>query len=152
MEKKKMKKLLSIITLLVLLVGSAFATNWKKYGTYKDECGDAYEVYFDYDATEPFELEKEDIRYLRNLSFYYNVSIGWLKYYDDQPYAKGAKHNCYSTFVLYGDVAYEYHVNKDGTITEYHYEHNGDTFYGIMEKLSIDVFETPWVIQEKEDK
>ena len=146
-----MKKLFVTITLLVALVCSAFASDWKKYGTYKNEYG-VFEVYFDYDATEPFELEKEDIRYLRNLTYYYNVSIGWLKYYDDQPYAKGAKHNCYSTLVLYEDVAFEHHVNKDGTITEYYYEHNGDTFEDIMGKLGIDAYETPWVIPEKEEE
>ena len=56
-----MKKLFVTITLLFALVGSAFAADWKKYGTYKNEYG-VFEVYFDYDATEPFELEKEDIR------------------------------------------------------------------------------------------
>ena len=146
-----MKKLFVTITLLLALVGSAFATDWKKYETVETDYG-TVEVYFDYDATEPFELEKVDIRYLRNLTNYYYVSIVWAKYYDDQPYAKGAKHNCYSTFVLYEDAAYEYHVNKDGTITYYFYEHDGETFEDIMKKLSIDLFETPWVIPEKEEK
>ena len=141
-----MKKLFFTITLLLALVGSAFATNWKKYGTYKGEYG-VYEVYFDYDATEPFELEKEDIRYIMKLQFYYDAFIAWATYYDDEPYAIGAKHNCYSTLVLYKDEpwAYEYHVNKDGTITQFSYKHNGDTFEEIMKKLSIDPFENPWV-------
>ena len=147
-----MKKLFITITLLFALVCSAFATDWKKYGTYKDSYG-VYEVYFDYDATEPFELEKENIRYIMNLQFYYSdLQISWGKYYGDEPYAKGAKHNCYSTLLLYEDCVIEYHVNKDGTITQYIYKHDRNTIEDIMTKLSIDAFETPWVMPEKEEK
>ena len=42
-----MKKILSIVVLLVLLVGSAFAVDWKEYKTDKDEIGE-YKVYFDF--------------------------------------------------------------------------------------------------------
>ena len=140
-----MKRFIITITLLAALVGSAFAVDWKKFGTYKDDIG-VYEVYFDYEATEPFELEKEDVRYIMNLQFYYSdLRIIWSKYYDDEPYAKGAKHNCYSTLLLYEDRAVEYHVNKDGTCTIYCYNHNGRTIDDIMLNTSIDVFEEPWV-------
>ena len=43
--------------------------------------------------------------------------------------------------------------NKDRILNVlYYYEHNGDTFEDIMIKLSIDAFETPWVIPEREGK
>ena len=142
-----MKKLLSVITLLVLLVGSAFAVDWKKFGTYKDEWGDAYEVYFDYDAKEPFEVEKENIRYILNLQYWYDsTSIFLYKYYDDEPYAIGAKHNRYSTLMLYKDKPHvcECHVNKDGTVTMIWYKrYKGETIEDIMEKLNTDAFGEP---------
>ena len=147
-----MKKILAIVTLFITLVGSVFAVDWKKYGTYKDEIG-VYELYFDFDATEPFELEKEDIRYIMNLLLYYNdVTITWSKYYDDDIYSEGAKHNCYSTLLLYEDRAVEYHVNNDGTCTIYYYffSNNGKTIDDIILYASIDAFEKPWVKTEEE--
>lgn len=140
-----MKRFIITITLLVALVGSAFAVDWKEYKTDKDETRE-YKVYFDYDATEPFELEKEDIRYIMNLMLYYSdVQIIWSTYYDDEPYAKGVKHNCYSTLLLYEDRAVEYHVNNDGTCTTYFYSHNGKTIDDIMLYVDLDAFEEPWV-------
>ena len=145
-----MKKLLSVITLFLVLVGSVFAVDWKEYKTDKDESGE-YKVYFDFDATEPFELEKEDIRYIMNLQFYYSdVYIAWSKYYDDDIYSEGAKHNCYSTLLLDEDIAIEYHVNNDGTCTIYYYSHNGKTIDDIILNASSDVFEKPWVRVEEE--
>ena len=147
-----MKRFIITITLLVLLIGSAFATNWKMYETHKNENGGC-EIYFDYDATEPFELEKENIRYIMNLQFYYSdLEIAWITYYDDEIYAKGAKHNCYSTLLLFEDGVFEYHVNNDGTVTVYTYKHDGDTIEDIMRKLSGDIFEKPWVRTEKEEE
>ena len=58
-----MKKILSVITLLVLLVSSVFAADWVKYGTYENEEAGIYYVYFDYDATEPFDIKNESIEY-----------------------------------------------------------------------------------------
>ena len=140
-----MKRFIITITLLVAFIGSVFAVDWKEYKTDKDEAGE-YKVYFDYDATEPFELEKEDIRYIMNLQFYYkDVTIVLGTYYDDEIYSKGVKHNCYSTLLLYEDRAVEYHVNKDGTCTIYYYFHNGKTIDDIIWNASFDVFEEPWV-------
>ena len=145
-----MKKILSIVVLLVLLVGSVFAADWKEYKTDKDEIGE-YKVYFDFDATEPFELEKEDIRYIMNLLLYYSdVTITWSKYYDDEIYSKGVQHNFYSTLLLYEDRAVEYHVNNDGTCTMYYYFHNGKTIDDIIWNASSCVFEKPWIRVEEE--
>ena len=145
-----MKKLFVTIALLVLLVGSVFAADWKEYKTDKDEIGE-YKVYFDFDATEPFELEKGDIRYIMNLLFYYSdVTITWSTYYDDEPYAIGAKHNFYSTLLLYEDRAVEYHVNNDGTCTMYYYFHNGKTIDDIILNATIlHAFEKPWIRVEE---
>ena len=143
-----MKRLFTIITLLVL-VGSAFAVDWKEYKTGKDESGE-YKVYFDFDATEPFELEKEDIRYIMNLLLYYSdVTITWSTYYDDEIYSKGVQHNCYSTLLLYEDRAVEYHVNKDGTCTMYYYFHNGETIDDIILNASLHAFDKPWIRVEE---
>lgn len=144
-----MKKILSMVTLLVLLVSSVFAVDWKKYGTDKDEWGDVYEVYFDFDATEPFELEKEGIRHIMNLQYWYDyTSIGLFKYYDNEPYAIGAKNNHYSTLMLYKDKPHvcECHVNKNGTVTKFFYKRCKDeTIEDIMRKLSTDAFGEPCV-------
>ena len=143
-----MKRLFTIITLL-FLVSSAFAVDWKEYKTDKDEIGE-YKVYFDFDATEPFELEKEDIRYIMNLLFYYSdVTITWSTYYDDEIYSEGAKHNFYSTLLLYEDRAVEYHVNNDGTCTMYYYFHNGKTIDDIILNASSCAFEKPWIRVEE---
>ena len=143
-----MKRLFTIITLL-FLVSSAFAVDWKEYKTDKDEIGE-YKVYFDFDATEPFELEKEDIRYIMNLLFYYSdVTITWSTYYDDEIYSEGAKHNFYSTLLLYEDRAVEYHVNNDGTCTMYYYFHNGKTIDDIILNASSCAFDKPWIRVEE---
>ena len=143
-----MKRLFTIITLFITLVGSVFAVDWKEYKTDKDEIGE-YKVYFDFDATEPFELEKEDIRYIMNLQYWYDyTSIGLFKYYDDKPYAIGAKNNHYSTLMLNKDKPHvcECHVNKDGTVTMFFYKrYKGETIEDIMRKLSTYAFGEPCV-------
>ena len=145
-----MKRFIITITLIVSFVSSVFAVDWKEYKTYKDEIGE-YKVYFDFDATEPFELEKEDIRYIMNLLLYYSdVQITWSKYYDDEIYSKGVQHNLYSTLLLYEDRAVEYHVNNDGTCTMYYYFHNGKTIDDIIWNASSCAFEKPWIRVEEE--
>lgn len=144
-----MKRFIITITLIVAFIGSVFAVDWKEYKTDKDEVGE-YKVYFDFDATEPFELEKEDIRYIMNLLFYYSdVTITWSTYYDDEIYSKGVQHNCYSTLLLYEDRAVEYHVNNDGTCTMYYYFHNGKTIDDIILNASSCAFDKPWIRVEE---
>ena len=143
-----MKKLFVTITLLFALVGSVFAVDWKEYKTGKDESGE-YKVYFDFDATEPFELEK-DVRYIMNIQLYYDVEYIILsKYYDDEIYSEGVKHNFYSTLLLYEDTVLEYHVNNDGTCTIYCYGRKGRTIDDITIYSTIDAFEEPWVRVEE---
>ena len=139
-----MKRFIITITLLAAFIGSAFAVDWKEYKTDKDEAGE-YKVYFDFDATEPFELEK-DVRYIMNIQFYYSDAYIILsKYYDDEIYSEGVKHNFYSTLLLYEDIVVEYHVNNDETCTIYYYGRNGRTIDDITIYSTIDAFEEPWV-------
>lgn len=139
-----MKRFIITITLLAAFIGSAFAVDWKEYKTDKDEAGE-YKVYFDFDATEPFELEK-DVRYIMNIQLYYSDAYIILsKYYDDEIYSEGVKHNFYSTLLLYEDTVVEYHVNNDETCTIYCYGRKGRTIDEITIYSTIDAFEEPWV-------
>ena len=124
-----MKKILSMITLLVLLVSSVFAVDWVRYGDFKNEKAGAYLVYFDFDATEPFELEKESIElFLWFQKNYKKVEVhlfsGELAQKENWWCLTGTKYNCFSTLEIYEDYAMEDHVNKDGTITQYTYWRN----------------------------
>ena len=121
-----MKKILSMVTLLVLLVGSVFAVDWVRYGDFKNEKAGAYLVYFDFDATEPFELEKESIEHFLWLQKNYkkvkvHLFSGELAQKENWWCLTGTKYNCFSTLEIYEDYAMEDHVNKDGTITQYTY-------------------------------
>lgn len=115
-----MKRFIITITLLIALVGSVFAADWKKYGDFENDKTGSYTVYFDYDATEPYELEKESVKYLIWLQKNYKkVEVHWYNMSENSWCAKAAKHNCYSTLEVYKDYVMEDHVNNDGTITEY---------------------------------
>lgn len=115
-----MKRFIISIVLLITLVGSVFATDWKKYGSYENDKTGSYEVYFDYDATEPFELEKESVKYLIYLQKNYKkVEVHWYNPAEGIWALKGAEHNYYSTLEVYKDYIIEDHVNNDGTVTEY---------------------------------
>lgn len=124
-----MKKLLSVITVLVLLAGSVFAADWIRYGAFKNDKAGAYIVLFDYDATEPFELEKESIKHF--LWLQQNYKKVEVHLFSDELAQKenwwcltGTKYNCFSTLEIYEDYAIEEHINKDGTITQYTYWKN----------------------------
>ena len=122
-----MKKLFVTITLLLVLVGSAFAENFKKYKTFEDDIGHIT-VYIDTDAREPYELGDEGcILHLLNLeSKYDDVLFFWLdtpEYYD---YARlsieiSKKHKTYRTLILTGKYGLEYRVCCDGTVIKYMY-------------------------------
>ena len=124
-----MKKLFVTITLLAALIGSVFAVDWVRYGDFKSEKVGAYLVYFDYDATEPFELEKESIEHFLWLQKNYkkvevHLFSGELAQKENWWCLTGTKYNCFSTLEIYEDYAMEDHVNKDGTITQYIYWRN----------------------------
>ena len=121
-----MKKLFVTITLLLVLIGSAFATNWKKYKTFEDDIGHIT-VYIDTDAREPYNSEEEIIEHLLYLqSKYDDVLFFWLdtpEYYD---YARlsmeiSKKHKTYRTLIFTEKYGLEYRVYYDGTVIKYMY-------------------------------
>ena len=54
-----MKKIITMLFLSLLVFSSVFAIDWVRYGIFENEEVGTCVVYFDYDATEPFELENE---------------------------------------------------------------------------------------------
>lgn len=116
-----MKKMV-ILFLLSLLVSSAFAVDWVKYGTYENSKAGTYDVCFDYDATYPFDIEKESVKYILFLQKRYKkVEVHLYNMSENMWCAKGVEHNCYATLEVYEDYIMEDHVNNDGTVTEYVY-------------------------------
>lgn len=120
-----MKKLLSVITLLVLLVGSAFAWNFKEYGKFENEKAGKYTVLIDLEATEPFDIEKESIKHFIFLQQqgYSFVEVRWWSEYsgDVTPWCIyiSEKHKFYCTLETYEDFDIEERVCSDGTVIEY---------------------------------
>lgn len=119
-----MKKLFITITLLFALVGSAFSWDFIKYGSFENEKAGAYDVYMDIEAREPYNIEKEDIRFLLYLQnqecysfvkvFYYNPNGEgfWCK-------AISEEHKIYCTMERYEGYDCVYHVCDDGRVVEY---------------------------------
>ena len=120
-----MKKLLSVITLLVLLVGSASAWNFKEYGKFENEKAGKYTVLIDLEATEPFDIEKENIKhllFLQQQEEYIFVEVRWYQPTDDvTPWciAISEKHKFYCTLEIYDNHAIEERVCSDGSVIEY---------------------------------
>lgn len=116
-----MKRIITIITLLVLLVGSVFATDWKSVGTYENEIAGTYEVLYDADASKPF--EDEDLSYLKYLKNHYKkvvVTVFDANGTEKAWFTYNVFHNgSFSTLENYKDYVIEDHVNKDGSVTEY---------------------------------
>ena len=119
-----MKRFIITITLLVLLVGSAFACNFKEYGKFKNEKAGEYTVLIDFEATEPFELEKESIEhfiFLQQQEEYSFVEVRWCDHYSVTPWSIyiSEKHKFYCTLETYEDFDIEERVCSDGSIIQY---------------------------------
>lgn len=115
-----MKKIFIGLVLSLLVFGKVFATDWIKYGAYENEEAGIYYVYFDYDATEPFDVKNESIEYYLFLKKEYeNVEVNSYDKSENMWCSKGAEHNCYATLEVYKDYIMEDHVNSDGSVTEY---------------------------------
>lgn len=115
-----MKKILAMLVLSLLVFGKVFAFDWVEYGTYENEEAGIYIVYFDYDATEPFDVKNESIEYYLSLKKEYeNVEVKSYDKSENMWCSKGAEHNCYATLEVYKDYIMEDHVNSDGSVTEY---------------------------------
>lgn len=119
-----MKKLFITITLLFALVGSAFAWDYIKYGSFENEKAGAYIVYMDIEAREPYSIEKEDIIFLLYLQKQKEYSYVSVSYYN--PNGEGLwckviseEHKIYGTMEIYENYDIVYHVCDDGCIVEY---------------------------------
>ena len=125
-----MKKIISVITLLVLLIGSAFATNWVKVFTNEDK-DEAYNLYLDFDAREPFYIKCESIEYFLLLQdLYEEVEVLLIKDEEiDEDFRFlldfAIENNCYCIFMEFENwYNIELHINIDNSVTAYVY---GDT-------------------------
>ena len=122
-----MKKLFITITLLLALVGSAFAekTNLIEYGTFENEKTGEYTVYLDIDARKPFDVKNEKLWTIISLEanddFRY-VEVHWYKVPEDCNWwciAISKDYNIYCTIEEYNDHVSIDRVCGDGTIVEY---------------------------------
>ena len=120
-----MKKLLSVITLLVLLVSSAFAENFIKYASYEVDNGKTLYTYVDIDAREPYNPEEESIDHLLFLqSNYDDVRFDLVVTPENIPgicMEISKKHKIYHTLRVMENCAFEYLVCYDGTAIRYMY-------------------------------
>ena len=122
-----MKKLFVTITLLLALVGSAFAekANLIKYGTFTNEEQGEYTVYIDIDAREPFDAKKEKLWTIISLEAddrYEYVGVYWVKISEDCNWwciSISKDYNIYCTIEEYNDHVRIDRVCGDGTIVEY---------------------------------
>ncbi len=120
-----MKKLLSVITLLVLLVGSAFAENFIKYASYEIDKGKTLYTYVDIDAREPYNQEEVSIDHILFLqSKYDDVKFDLLVTPENIPgicMEISKKHRIYHTLRVMENCTFEYLVCYDGTVIRYMY-------------------------------
>ena len=116
-----MKKIITML-FLSLLVSSVFATDLVKYGTYEGEKMETIDVYFDFDAAEPFDIKNESIEYFLILQEFNedvyvcleNIEDWWL-------YSEAIEHNCYNIFIESEDICGDIYINNDDTVTVYTY-------------------------------
>ena len=120
-----MKRLVIIITLLITLVGSAFAENFIKYASYEVDKGKILYTYVDIDAREPYNPEEESIDYLLFLqSKYDDVKFDCMVTPENIPgicMEMSNKHKIYHTLRVMEICVFEYFVCYDGTVIRYMY-------------------------------
>lgn len=118
-----MKKIITML-FLSLLVSSVFAVDLIKYNTYETESMGTIDVYFDYDATEPFDIKNESIKHFLFLQDIYEDVYVCLENMEDWwPWlcSKAIKCNCYNIFMECEDGCADTYINNDGTVTVYTY-------------------------------
>lgn len=117
-----MKKILSVVTLFLVLVSSVFATNWVKVLTSEDE---AYNLYLDFDAREPFYIKCESIEYFLLLQdLYEEVEVCLVEVENEDEDWQcmldfAFENNYYAMRMEYEDYCVDIHINIDGTFTMY---------------------------------
>ena len=118
-----MKKIITML-FLSLLVSSVFAVDLIKYNTYETENMGTIDVYFDYEATEPFDIKNESIEYFLFLQDNYEDVYVCLENMEDWwPWlcSKAVENNCYVIIMECEDGCADTHINSDGTVTVYTY-------------------------------
>lgn len=118
-----MRKIFAVITLLVLLVSSVFATDWVNRGTFENQNAGVYSVYFDFDATSPMN-SKDTEAYLYYLREHYKkvdvISLTKEEVENENHWSlEGVKHNCYKTLEVYTDFTIEDWFYKEGFVIEF---------------------------------
>lgn len=119
-----MKKIITMLFLGLLVFGKVFAVDLIKYATYETESMGTIDVYFDYDATEPFDIKNESIEYFLFLQDNYEDVYVCLENMEDWwpgLCSKAVDHNCYVIIMECGAGCAETHINSDGTVTVYTY-------------------------------
>lgn len=118
-----MKRFITTITLLIALVGSVFATDWVKKGTYENQTAGVYSVYYDFDATSPMDGKSIDdyFEYLQgqykkvDIAVFSKEEVEKLNFWS----LSASKHNCYKTLEDYTNYVIEDWVYDNGSVIEF---------------------------------
>lgn len=119
-----MKKILMGLVLSLMMAANIFAVDLVKYATYETEILGTINVYFDYEATEPFDIKNESIEYFLFLQDVYGDVEVYLENMEDWwPWlcSEAIENNCYNIFMECEDGCTDTYINKDGTVTVYTY-------------------------------
>ena len=117
-----MKKIITMLFLSLMMTFGMFATDWVKYETLENEEVRICDVYFDFDATEPFDINNESIRYFLFLqNIYEDVEVSLENIEDWLICSKAVEHNCYAVLMEYGDYCVNIYIHDDNTVTVYSY-------------------------------
>ena len=119
-----MKKIITMLFLSLLVFGKVFAVDLVKYATYETERLGTIDVYFDYDATEPFDIKNESIKHFLFLQdIYGDVEVCLENMEDWWPWlcSEAIENNCYNIFMECKYGCADTYINKDGTVTVYTY-------------------------------
>lgn len=122
-----MKKIIMGLVLSLLVFGKVFAVDLVKYATYETERMGTIDVYFDYDATEPFDIKNESIKYFLFLQDIYEDVYVCLENMEDwwpSLCSKAIENNCYVFIMESEDGCADTHINSDGTVTVYTYTYH----------------------------
>ena len=117
-----MKKIIMGLVLSLMMAANIFATDLVKYNTYETEIMGTIDVYFDYEATEPFDIKNESIRHFLFLQNVFEDVEVWLENIEDWwLYSEAVKHNCYAIRILHIDFYIDIYIHDDNTVTVYSY-------------------------------
>lgn len=117
-----MKKILVGLILGLMVAANIFADDLVKYATYETESMGTIDVYFDYEATEPFDIKNESIRYFLFLQDVFEDVEVWLENIEDWwLYSEAIECNCYAIRILHRDFYIDIYIHDNNTVTLYSY-------------------------------